>query len=187
MKVCIYARVSTQDQNVDQMADFCKEYAKNKGWEVVWTIKDKESGRKELFERTQFKKIINTINGSAPANDRYNFLDDCDAILISKVDRLSRNWYDENEIEKAFVDNPLNINLFSAFETIDMKTSEGLFMFRFYFMLACKEVETMLERQAIGIARAKKEGKYKGRKKGAVGLKKSFSKEVVGKFWKEGV
>ena len=58
-RVLIYSRVSTSEQNVDQQAQYCKEWARRQGFEIVWTIKDKESGRKPLTERLRFLKIIN--------------------------------------------------------------------------------------------------------------------------------
>jgi len=168
MKVCIYCRVSKQDQHVDQQVDVCKEYAKRQGWEVVWTIKDKESGGKELQSRKQFSRIINTINGTAKESDRYNFLDKCDAILVFKLDRLSRNWFDEHYIEKAFsTSNKIGIDLLSTCEPIDFKTTNGKFMFRFHFLLACRERDELIYRTMVGVNRAKAEGKYKGRPKGS--------------------
>jgi DNA invertase Pin-like site-specific DNA recombinase len=164
MRILIYARVSSKHQDVDQQVQYMKEWAKKLNYVVIWTIKDKESATIPLFNRKQFQKLIKTIDGTAEEKERYNFLDKCDAVVIYKVDRLSRYWYDENEIEKAFVDS--RINLISSSEPIDMKTQDGLFLFRLYFSMACKETEVMKERQKIGIARALKEGKYKGGKVG---------------------
>ena len=166
MKVIIYARVSTDDQNVDQMAENCKKYADSQGWEVVWTFKDKESGTVGLQNRKVFKKIINTVKGEK--EDIYNF--EFDAVLVQAIDRLSRDWTDELPIEKAFTNS--KYTLLSTREPIDFNKEDGKFLFRFYFALACKEVGTMKERQKIGIARAKAEGKYKGRKKGSKNKKK---------------
>lgn len=168
MKVCIYARVSTQDQHVEQQTQICKEYCKRLGWEVVWTLEDKESGSKELFERKKFQRIIKTINGTADSKERYNFLDKCDAILVFKIDRLSRNWFDGNEIEKAFsINNELKVNLLSTCEPIDFLTPVGKMMFRQFFLYACFERDTLVQRTMVGVNRAKAEGKYKGRKKGS--------------------
>jgi len=164
VKVCIYCRVSTQDQNIEQQVDFCKKYAKAKGWEVLYTFKDKESGTIPLKERKVFSNIINTVKGTAEGRDFYKVVDDCDAILIYRLDRLTRNWKDVPIIEKIFVDS--NTNLLSTADAINLKTSDGRFMFRFLMMLAVKEVEVMKERQKIGIDRAKAEGKFKGGKKG---------------------
>ena len=94
MKLLIYTRVSTQDQNVEQQATYCKELANTNGHEVVWTIKDKESGRKPLSERERFIKII---------KNQYNFK--YDAVLVYNTDRLTRDFYDGVLVERYFRDN----------------------------------------------------------------------------------
>jgi len=150
--------------NVDQQVEHCKKYAKTQGWEVIWTIADKESGTLELEQRKSFNKLLYTVAGGSDHKLRYNFLDKCDAVLVYRLDRLTRNWDNVSVIEKAF--SKSNINLLSTADPIDFKTSDGRFMFRLMMALAVKEVETMKERQKIGIARAKAEGKFKGRPKG---------------------
>jgi len=155
LKILIYARVSTQDQDVDQQAAYCKKWAKDNNHEVIWTIKDKESGRKPLLERERFSKII---------NDEYNF--DYEAVLVYHMDRLTRNWNDVVVIEKHFKDNWERKKLLTVTYLIDLGSAQGRFMFRLMMAQQCYMPEDMLEKQAIGIARAKKEGKFKGGTKG---------------------
>lgn len=165
MKVLSYCRVSTLDQNVDQQAAYNKKYCETMGYDLVWTIKDKESGTIGLLQRKAFSKIINTIKGESGG---YNFK--FDAVLVQAVDRLSREWSDEIEVEKAFIGSAFT--LLSTREPIDFNKEDGRFLFRLYFSLACKEVGVLKERQLIGIDRAKAQGKYTGRKKGAKNKKK---------------
>jgi DNA invertase Pin-like site-specific DNA recombinase len=155
MKILIYARVSTTDQDVDQQAEYCKKWAINNNHQIIWTIKDKESGRKELMERKQFSKII---------QNTYNF--EYDAVLVYHMDRLTRNWNDVTVIEKYFKENWDNKKLLTATYPIDLGTAQGRFMFRLMMAQQCYMPEDMLEKQRIGIERAKKQGKYKGGKKG---------------------
>jgi DNA invertase Pin-like site-specific DNA recombinase len=154
MKLLIYARVSSKDQNVDQQAEYCKKWAISNGHEVVWTIKDKQSGRKALMERERFAKII---------NNEYNF--EYDAVLVYHMDRLTRNWEDVTEIEKYFRDNWEKRKLLSVTYPIDLGSAQGRFMFRLMMAQQCYMPEDMLEKQKIGIERAKKQGKFKGRAK----------------------
>jgi len=164
--------------NVQQQIEYCKKYAQSRGWEVVWTIADKESGTLELEDRQQFKKLLYTIKGGKDSKNRYNFLDKCDAVLIYRLDRLTRNWDNVSVIEKAFIDSKWN--LFSSSDSeIDFKSAEGRFKFRLMMALAVREVEVMKERQKIGIARAKAEGKFQGRKKGSVNKNNGVSKTEV--------
>ena len=156
MKVLIYARVSTDKQDVDQQADFCKDWAPRNGHEVVWTIKDKESGRLPLSERKRFMKII---------SDLYNF--EYDAVLVSNLDRLTRNWDDVTLIEKFFRENWDRRKLISASDSVELSNASGRFMFRIFMAKNCYMPEDMREKQMIGIARGKKQGKFKGRPKGS--------------------
>ena len=150
MKVAIYCRVSTKEQNVKQQVKKCKEYAKRNGWEILKVIKDEESGRKELLERKEFKKLLDTL-------DRY------DAVLVYNIDRLTRNWGDQAKLEEYFKE---GCQLLSMSEPIDLQTASGRLMFRMKMAVSCYMPEDMREKQRIGIERAKKEGKYKGGVKG---------------------
>ena len=166
MKVCIYCRVSKSDMNVEQQVQYCKNYCKSRDWDVIWTIKDKESGTLELEQRESFKKLLYTVSGGTDTKNRYNFMDQCDIVLIYRLDRLTRNWDNVAIIEKAFLDSKWN--LYSASDSeIDLKAAEGRFKFRLMMALAVREVELMKERQKIGIERAQAEGKFKGRPKGS--------------------
>jgi DNA invertase Pin-like site-specific DNA recombinase len=152
MKVCLYARVSSLDQNVAQQVAYLKQWCSNQGYEVVRVISDEESGRLTLTERKQFKKLL--VNPQA------------EAIVIFKLDRLTRNWADTVLLEQYFRDNWDKCRLISASEPVDLSNASGRFNFRVMMALNCYMPEDMLEKQKIGIDRAKKEGKYHGGKAG---------------------
>ena len=52
-------------------------------------------------------------------------------------------------------------------EIVDMNTPTGKFTFRLKIALSALYVENLVDKIRVGVARAKKEGKYKGRKKGS--------------------
>ena len=56
--VNLYARVSTEDQNVNQQILFLKRWAGQNGYCINKIIKDVESGLTPLVERKKFKKIL---------------------------------------------------------------------------------------------------------------------------------
>jgi DNA invertase Pin-like site-specific DNA recombinase len=58
-----------------------------------------------------------------------------------------------------------NVILISLKENLNTSTPQGRFMLTVFAGLAELERETILERQREGIALAKQQGKYKGRKK----------------------
>ena len=155
MKVSIYARVSTEDQNVNQQVTYLKEWCQKQELEVVKIVKDEESGRLPLTERKHFLKLLKLSKEGL-----------FEAIVIYNLDRLTRNWDDVTLIEKHFRDNWNQCILISASDTIDLNNASGRMMFRIKMAVQCYMPEDMREKQKIGIARAKKEGKYKGGKVG---------------------
>lgn len=151
MKVIIYTRVSTDDQNVRQQADYLKEWSIKQGYEIQRVVMDEESGTLPLVERKKFLKIL---------------YEPCDAIVVFNLDRLTRNWDDVTMIEKHFRENWDKTRLISASDTIDLSNASGRLMFRMKMIFNCYMPEDMREKQRIGIERAKREGKYKGGKAG---------------------
>jgi len=148
--VALYARVSTEDQNVKQQLQRLRNYAKARGWAVVREIADTESGRKPLMERKQFRKLLDTLEGLR-------------AVIVYNTDRLTRNWEDEPRLEAAFSG---DCTLLSMSDAVDLSNASGRLMFRMKMAVSCFMPEDMREKQIIGIERAKAEGKYKGGKKG---------------------
>ena len=157
MKVALYARVSTDDQNVNQQSKYLSEWSSKLGYEVVKKIEDEESGRLPLTERKHFLKLLELSK-----------LNQFDAILIYNLDRLTRNWDDVTLIEKHFRDNWYSCKLLSTSDSIDLSNASGRMMFRIKMAVSCYMPEDMREKQKIGIARAKEEGKYKGGKIGRI-------------------
>lgn len=156
MKICIYARVSTDDQNVNQQVDYLIKYCQRNEYPVIKTVKDEESGRLPLLQRKKFHAMI---------NDSLTTLS-YEAILIYNLDRLTRNWDDVTFIEKHFRENWNRIKLISTADSIDLSNASGRLQFRLKMAINCYMPEDMREKQIIGIERAKAEGKYKGGAKG---------------------
>lgn len=156
MKIDLYARVSTEDQNVKQQMQHLKEWAKRNEYTVRKVVMDTESGAKPLIERKRFLKLLDEESKTSVA----------DGMGIVNLDRLTRNWGDVVFIEKHFRENWDKYKLLSMGDTIDLSNASGRFMFRIRMAVCCYMPEDMREKQRIGIERAKKEGKYKGGKKG---------------------
>jgi DNA invertase Pin-like site-specific DNA recombinase len=160
--VAIYCRVSTEDQNVQQQANFCREWFISNGYAVAKLIKDTESGRLPLTKRRRFRKLLNeSLTG------KFNFFG------IYNLDRLTRNWDDVTLIEKHFRENWDKCQLISTSDPIDLSNASGRFMFRIRMATSCFMPEDMREKQRIGIERARKQGKYKGGKPGRTWAKNS--------------
>lgn len=162
MKLRIYARVSTADQNTEQQIEYMRNWCKNAGHDLVGVVQDKQSGRLPLTERKKFHELLQISRDDMG----------CDGILVQNLDRLTRNWDDVTFIERFFRENWDVCQLVSCGESVDLSNSAGRFVFRVLMAANCQMPELMREKQVIGIERAKREGKYKGRQPGARNKKK---------------
>jgi len=155
MKLDIYARVSTDDQNVKQQAEYLKQWFIKQNHSVNKLVMDEESGRKPLSERKKFLKLLDSTKNTLSKG-----------MVIYNLDRLTRNWDDVTLIESHFRLNWDKYKLISTSDNIDLSNASGRLMFRLKMAVSCYMPEDMREKQRIGIARAKAEGKYKGGSKG---------------------
>lgn len=150
MKVAVYARVSTQDQNLDNQLNPLKDYCERNDWEYE-IFSEKESTRKtrpvkaELFQKLR--------------NHQY------DCVLIYKLDRWARSTRELSlEIEELF---NKGINFISLSDNIDLSTASGKLQFHILSAFAQFERDIIRERVKAGLARKKANGMVLGRPKGA--------------------
>jgi putative DNA-invertase from lambdoid prophage Rac len=151
MKVAIYARVSTKEQNVNTQLNLCREACERCGYEIFKEYVDiGESGRK--YSRPQFDEMLIMMR-------RYRF----HAIMVYKIDRIGRsmahlvNLFEEFQKKK--------VHFISVTQNIDSTTAEGRMFMRMMMVLAEYEREMTVDRVKSGIKRARKEGKQIGRPK----------------------
>jgi len=90
-------------------------------------------------------------------------------LLVQDTDRLTRDFYDGVNMERFLIEH--NIKLISLSDTVDLVSPNGKLMFRIKLALNAQYIENLHDKIKVGVARAKAEGKYRGRKKGAVGKK----------------
>lgn len=155
----IYARISTNrgEQNIQQQIDYCKKHAARNEINVIKVFKDQMSGK--VASRRGYERLLAYLKQHQGVG-----------LLVQDTDRLTRDFYDGVELEKFFIKN--KTKLVSLSETIDLENPNGRFMFRIRLAMNNFYLENLHEKIKIGVARAKAEGKYKGRKKGALGKKK---------------
>ena len=149
-KVYLYARVSTQGQNLDAQVDDLK-----KAYPDARLFMEKKSGT-QMKNRVELQRVL-------------DLLDEGDKLVVWALDRLGRSNVDlaalvaEIRTKGAFL-HVLKQNI----DTSDKDSMNSTMTNMFLGMLGVfAEFETNLrsERQAIGIAKAKEEGKYLGGKK----------------------
>lgn len=136
-----YIRVSTIEQNEQRQVEAMKRYNIEK-----WFI-EKVSGKDT--NRPKLKEML-------------NFAREGDVIHIHDFSRLARSTKDLLNIVELL--NEKGITLISNKENIDTSTPTGKLMLTMIGAINEFERANLLERQREGIAIAKREGKYKGRK-----------------------
>ena len=157
-----YCRVSTAEQNVLRQV----KAAQQLGIDEEYIFIDKQSGKDT--ERKELKRLL-------------QFCRKGDTVYCESISRIARNTKDLlNIIEQL---NQKQVEFVSLKENIDTTTPQGKFMLTIFG--ACAELERgcLLQRQAEGIAIAKEQGKYKGRKP------KDIDKEEFKKLcaeWRQG-
>ena len=85
-----------------------------------------------------------------------------DTLVVTKLDRLARSMRDLMNIVATIADRGASLRVVAM--NLDTGTPTGRLMLNMLGSVAQFEREMMLERQREGIAKAKAEGAYKGRK-----------------------
>ena len=91
-----------------------------------------------------------------------DYIREGDVLVVTKLDRLARSVANTVEIQKALEKKNAGLKILDM--DIDTTTPTGKLQFNLLAAIAQFEREVMLERQRVGIEKAKAEGKYKGRK-----------------------
>lgn len=91
-----------------------------------------------------------------------DYIRDTDTLVVTSLDRLARSMTHLNEVIAILERKQAHLRILNL--AVDTSTATGRLMVTVALGLAAFERERMLERQREGVARAKAEGKYKGRK-----------------------
>lgn len=141
-----YARVSSQDQNMNRQIEQLKEVDK--------LFQEAMSGASK--DRPQLKAMLDYIREG-------------DLVVVTELERLGRNNKEltevMNEIQtKGATLEVLNLPTLRGIEDENLRRLLNNLILELYKYQAQAERERIKERQAQGIAIAKTQGKYKGRK-----------------------
>lgn len=135
-----YARVSTDDQNLDAQIDALTAAGAGK------LFADKISGSKR--ERPELDKMLDQLR-------------DGDVVTVTKYDRLARSLKDLLEIVEIIAERGAGFR--SLAEDIDTTTPAGRLVFHVFASIAQFERERVSERTKEGLASARKRGRIGGR------------------------
>lgn len=150
-RVAIYARVSTDGQEVESQLRDLREYvAIRKYSDVTEYVDIGVSGKKE--SRPAWNKLWDAIQ-------KRKF----DIVVVHALDRLGRSLPHLVRIIEAF--RAQEIVLVSYRENIDLATSSGRMMAGLFSVLAEYELSIVRERTKAGMRRARAQGKQIGKRK----------------------
>ena len=108
-----------------------------------------------------FAEQISSVASRAQLEAALDFIRTGDVFVVTKLDRLARSVADLCAIVKRIEAKGASLRIPAM--NFDTSTSTGRLMLNIIGSVAQFEREVMLERQREGIAKAKGEGKYKGR------------------------
>jgi DNA invertase Pin-like site-specific DNA recombinase len=109
-----------------------------------------------------FVEQVSSVAARAQLELALNYLRDGDVLTVTKLDRLARSISDLCAIVKRIEAKGAALRILGM--GLDTSTANGRLMLNVLGSVAQFEREVMLERQREGIAKAKGEGKYLGRK-----------------------
>lgn len=138
-----YARVSTNEQNLDLQVDALKKLNISK------IFIDKISGIKS--EKPNLKKLLEFIRKD-------------DTLVVWRLDRLGRSTIGLIQLVNEL--NEKGIHFKSLSENIDTSSASGKMIFQLFCVLAEHERNVLIERTNAGLKSARARGKVGGRKKG---------------------
>lgn len=135
-----YARVSTEEQNLDSQLDLLGEKC-----EKVFT--EKVSGAKS--DRPKLQQCLEYMRSG-------------DVLVISKLDRLARSLKDLIRIVETLKER--DISIISIQDNIETTTAHGKFFFHIFGAVAEFERDLIRQRTNAGLAAARARGRLGGRK-----------------------
>lgn len=153
-----YVRTSTTDQKTARQEVLMQELG------VDQVFIDRMSGKNT--DRPELKRMM-------------NFVREGDMVIVESISRFARNTRDLLELVERLT--AKGVEFVSRKEAIDTTTPSGKFMLTIFGAVAELEREYILQRQREGIAIAKAQGVYKGRKP----IERPEFKQVVS-LWQKG-
>lgn len=140
-----YARTST----VEQVAGLADQIAKLKAAGCTdQTIFQEQISSVKMADRVEFAKVVAKLGQG-------------DVLVFTSLSRVARSMIHMLEIEATVAAAGATIQILDM--NIDTSTANGRLSLNLFGAIAQFERENMLERQKVGIAAAKEEGKYTGR------------------------
>ena len=164
--IACYLRVSTAGQNEAGQRQAIQRWLDNHGFQNVRWYLDRQTG--DNLDRPEFERLQSDIRRG-----------EVGAVVCFKLDRLSRRMIDGLNVLCDWLGR--GVRVVSVTQDLDFSGTVGKLIASTLFAVAEMEQETRRERQAEGIAVAKLNGKYRGRKPGSTKANPQRARELRAK------
>lgn len=144
-RVAIYGRVSTSGQSTDLQIQECRQYAERCEYQVVGEYCDTISGTTSKDDREALTRLLEDA-----------FTRKFDTVVVYSIDRLGRSLKHCLEILETLKSH--RCDFISIRQQIDISSPTGQLIFNLFACLANYQRTMILERTALGRARAKARG-----------------------------
>jgi DNA invertase Pin-like site-specific DNA recombinase len=167
----IYARVSTDEQNIQQQIAVLERWCKERN--LSYKVFKDEAISGKIEERPGWQGLLKACELKESR--------EVDSILVTAYDRITRDSHYAHHFLEFVEKNKVDVHSVSdgsmCYNVVKdeaneqyfislRQTRDRAFMFTLKCLLSQKELHEFDFRRAIGILRAKKEGKFKGGKRG---------------------
>lgn len=153
MRIALYARVSTTDQNCEMQLRELREYTARRGWEIAGEYVDTGwSGTKA--SRPQLDRLMKDAS-----------VHQFDCILVWKIDRFGRSVSNlADALERLRL---AGVRFISVTQNLDTDETNPMARFMLHILAAVAEFEREMIRERVkaGMNNAKRQGKSLGRHK----------------------
>jgi len=137
-------------------------YCRTSTLEQVAGLEAQQEALKAIGCEKIWSEQVSSVAIRMALKDAIGFCREDDVLVVTKLDRLARSVRHLGEIVEELDQRKVGLRILDL--GLDTSTATGKLMLNVLGSVAQFERETMLERQREGIAKAKAEGKYKGRK-----------------------
>jgi DNA invertase Pin-like site-specific DNA recombinase len=136
-------------------------YARTSTLEQIAGFEAQERDLKAAGVEKVFAEQVSSVAARAQLEAALDYLRDGDSLVVTKIDRLARSVADLCAIVAKIERKGASLRILAM--NLDTASPTGRLMVNVIGSVAQFEREMMLERQREGIAKAKGEGRYKGR------------------------
>ncbi len=136
MKIAIYVRISTEQQDLDNQIELCKKHCEVKGYEIYKIYQDVYTGT--VSSRPSFNELLEDMR-------HYKF----SAVVVTKLDRIGRSLQHLLSMFDEF--NNKGVQFIAVTQNIDTTTSAGKLQMQIMGAFAEFERNLISERTKEGL------------------------------------